>query len=152
MTPNRITYGGSRALGRRYWELEMHAGVLRVYCLSAEYFVFTLELIQAHKTSAISTQQMHWRYIKRWFPSQWESTHKLEIEAGIFRISLGEALPWCEILGWGNKPSSRGALKEQILGLDQPDMDLCLCPLIRTSYRIPRAGAKKEMRGTVLKM
>ena len=59
VTPNRITYGGSRALGRRYWELEMHAGVLRVYCLSAEYFVFTLELIQAHKTSAISTQQMH---------------------------------------------------------------------------------------------
>ena len=59
LTPNRITCGGSRALGRRYWELEMHAGVFSVYSFSAEYFVFTLELIQAHKTSAISTQQMY---------------------------------------------------------------------------------------------
>lgn len=54
VTPNRMKRRGTRALGKRCWELERHV-VSCVYSFSAEYLVFTLELIQAHKTSDIST-------------------------------------------------------------------------------------------------
>lgn len=144
LTPNRITCGGSRALGRRYWELETHAGLFCVCSFSAEYFVFTLELIQAHKTSAISTQWCTNDTLKG------DSLHN-ENPPTSWRLKqvsfgfLGEALPWYEILGWGASPHVGELLKEQILGWINPAWtSFCLCPLIRTSYRIPRAGARRK--------
>lgn len=58
-TSNRIKRGGTRALGRRCWELEMHV-MSCVYGSSAEYCVCILELTQAHQMSAIATLQRHW--------------------------------------------------------------------------------------------
>lgn len=51
------TQRGSGPWQTMLW-VAMHV-MSRVYSFSAEYLVFTLELIQAHKTSDISTQQMY---------------------------------------------------------------------------------------------
>lgn len=58
VTPSRIKHRGTQALSKWCWELEMHI-MSHVYRFSTEYLVFTLELIQAHKTSDLSTQQMY---------------------------------------------------------------------------------------------
>lgn len=62
---------------------------------------------ECYSNTAEALEQL---YIKRWFTAKWESTHELETKAGVFWISLEEALPWYEILV-SRGGNNRGAIK-----------------------------------------
>ena len=95
----------------------------RVYSFPAEYLVFTLELIQAHKTSDISTQQMY-------LSDSMLKGDSLHNENPPIAWRLKQVAFLChEILGWGRSRASVGELsKEHISCLDQPCIEHSLAP------------------------